>query len=95
MSDAALEEIPRNLYPNDDNSRLQAGSQGLAEGPQHQVHELVTEVGKLFESEKATAETLRVRTCDLQERFAELSAKLYSAVASRRLRNRCHLVSFF
>ncbi len=66
----------------------------LACGTGEQISGLVTQVNKLLVSEKSTAETLRSKFTHLQKGFQELMPMLEYAIAARRLRHRCDLVTF-
>ena len=76
-------------------STLNGEDATLACGSEEQVSHLVAQVNKLLESEKGTAEMLRRRLADLQKSFQELVSALDYAIAARRLRKRCDLVTFF
>lgn len=66
----------------------------LACGPKTKVEALVVMLDKLRESEEATARSMRDKAGDLQTSFVNLIPELDHAVASRRLRKRCDLVTF-
>ncbi len=66
----------------------------LACGPEERISGLVTQVNKLLVSEKSKAEMLRGRLTSLQKEFQELMPRLSHAIAVRRLRHRCDLVTF-
>lgn len=67
----------------------------LALGSKEQIDALVKALDNLLESEEATARTLRAQAGELQRSFQELTPELDHAVASRRLRGKCDLVTFF
>ncbi len=74
---------------------LIGGSQTLAVATENEVQGLISIIDSLLESEKSRAVPFENRRTALKGRFAELSAKLDFAIASRRLRHSCDLVSFF
>jgi hypothetical protein len=74
---------------------LIGGSQILAVATEREVERLIATIDSLLESEKGRAAAFENTRTALQARFAGLSAKLDLAIASRRLRRRCDLVSLF
>jgi hypothetical protein len=67
----------------------------LAVGSKEQVGALLDLVNSLLTSEENTACVLRSKAGGLQKDFQELTPMLEYAIASRRLRKRCDLVTFF
>lgn len=67
----------------------------LAFGSKEQMEMLVGLLDKLLASEEVTARTLREKAGEMQKSFQELTPMLDYAIASRRLRKRCDLVTFF
>ncbi len=59
-----------------------------------QMDGLVAQIEKLLESEQATARRLLNIAGELQKDFQELMPRLEYAIAARRLRHRCDLVTF-
>lgn len=79
----------------DNSSTLSGGSGTLALGSKTQVENVLKQIDALLESEEAIARTLRDKAGALQAAFQEIIPKLDYAAASRRLRKRCDLVTFF
>jgi hypothetical protein len=67
----------------------------LAVGSKEQVDALLDLVNSRLTSEETTARVLRSKAGDLQKDFQELTPMLEYAIASRKLRKRCDLVTFF
>lgn len=67
----------------------------LALGSKEQMETLVELLNKLLVSEEADAQALRSRAGELERSFVELTPMLDYAIASRWLRKRCDLVTFF
>ncbi len=63
-------------------------------GSKEQMDGLVAQIEKLLESEQATARRLLNIAGELQNDFQELMPRLEYAIAARRLRHRCDLVTF-
>jgi hypothetical protein len=67
----------------------------IALGSAEQLKRLTEHIDQLLESEEPTARALRDKAVVLQQNFQEIMPKLDYAIASRRLRKRCDLVTFF
>jgi hypothetical protein len=67
----------------------------LALGTEEQISALLAHINKLREAEKGQAELLHSRFASLEKEFEELMPDLSYAIAVRRLRHRCDLVTFF
>ncbi len=67
----------------------------VASGSDEQIDRLVALLDGMIESERGMADTLRIRSAELQVKLKSLSQKLSLAVAERGLRRRCSMVTFF
>jgi len=96
ISSSLVQQEEHESYPDENSySTLKVGSITVARGHKDRLTSLVKELDRLLESENSTAERLRSQNGRLQEIFTEISQALDLAVASRRLRKRCDLVTFF
>jgi hypothetical protein len=67
----------------------------IATGSREQLEALTEELDRLRVSEGATAHSLRNQAAELQKNFTGLTPALDLAIASKRLRGKCGLVTFF
>ena len=83
--------------PNSNRSIWSVSGDGatLAMGSKEQIEKLVEILNALLESEEVTAGTLRYTAEKVQTEFLAALPALDHAIASRRLRGRCDLVTFF
>jgi hypothetical protein len=79
----------------DDSWTLNGENATLALGSKPQMKGLLSQIDALLTSEAALTSTLRERAAVLQRTFQGLIPKLDYAIASRRLRKRCDLVTLF
>ena len=73
---------------------IQGGSTTLAEGPKERLRELLNQINGLLDSQRAVADGLLNQAIEVQEQFTQTSRLLDFAIAARRLRKRCDLVTF-
>jgi hypothetical protein len=66
-----------------------------AQGSERQIDTVLSELDRLIEREKSTADRLRADALALADRFSSLRAELSYAIAGRRLHKRCNFVPFF
>jgi len=81
--------------PMGDSWTLNGENATLALGSKPQMEGLLTQIDALLTSEAVVAHSLRDKAAVLQSTLQELMPKLGHAIASRRLRKGCELVTFF
>jgi hypothetical protein len=74
---------------------IDGASTTLAQGQKERLEELLEQLNDLLDSQRSVAERLLSQALELQQEFTQVSRLLHFAIASRRLRRRCDLVTFF